>query len=426
MQKKQHKSNLNFPKNFLWGVATSAHQIEGNSDNNDWSLKALKKHSQNIKWAKNAQEKIPDAKQACQSWEKYKEDVELAKNLNCNLYRFSVEWSKIEPECGKFDQKAIEHYRDQIKQAKKANMQIMLTLHHFTNPIWFSQKKGWEKRSSLKYYLRFVKKIINEYENQVDYWITLNEPFGWTSCAYFMGIWPPFKKNYLLGYHVFNNLALAHKRAYKLIHKYYRNKGLQKPKVGFVNDLQSYSNYRKHSLLEQLKVYFIYNFSNHSFIKKSGKKYHDFFGVNYYYEMRVNKKTGMKMEQTFNAKDENRQLTDMEWLIYPRGIFDVLYDLNDYGKPFIIAENGIATKKDELRIRFIEEHLEEIYYAIKAGIDVRGYCYWSLLDNYEWAEGYRPKFGLVKVDLKTGKRTPKDSYKFYAKIIQDNGLYWNY
>jgi beta-glucosidase len=225
---------------------------------------------------------------------------------------------------------------------------------------------------------------------------------------------------------VFKNLVNAHKKAYKLIHQIVKNKFKQTAQVGIANDLQAYSNYRKHSLIEQIKVFFIYNLSNHIFYKFSGINTHDFLGVNYYFEVRTHKQIKSNHKNDFSVKHEQRPLTDTGWVIYPRGIYDVLYDLSDYQRPIYITENGVATNDDQLRIRFIKEHLEEIYYAIQAGIDIRGYCYWSLLDNYEWAEGYRPKFGLVAVDAKTQNRQPKVSAEFYAKTAQENDLWWNY
>ena len=148
--------------------------------------------------------------------------------------------------------------------------------------------------------------------------------------------------------------------------------------------------------------------------------------MNYYFEVRTHKQLKAKISGDFSVKHEQRVLTDTEWVIYPRGIYDVLYDLSDYDKPIYITENGVATNDDQLRIRFIKEHLEEIYYALQAGIDIRGYCYWSLLDNYEWSEGYRPKFGLISVDPQTFERQLKPSARFYAHIAKQNGLEWNY
>jgi len=417
---------LQFPDNFLWGTATSAHQVEGNCNNNDWSHQALKKHRAKIKWADKVLAKIPDAGPACDSWQRYAEDIKLAKQLNTRLYRFSLEWSKIEPQPGKFDSQAIQHYRDVLNFCRQQGLKTMVTLHHFTNPIWAAEFGAWQKRKMVNHYLRYVRKVVDELGDLVDFWITINEPGGYAFCSYKIAQWVPLETSTFKMLLVFKNLVKAHKRAYKLIHYLVKNKFKQTAQVGIANDLQAYSNYRKHSLIEQLKVYFIYNFSNHVFYKFSGLKTHDFLGVNYYFEVRTHKQLKAKISGDFSVKHEQRVLTDTEWVIYPRGIYDVLYDLSDYGKPIYITENGVATNDDQLRIRFIKEHLEEIYYAIQAGIDVRAYCYWSLLDNYEWSEGYRPKFGLISVDPQTFERRLKPSAYFYAQIAKQNGLEWNY
>ncbi len=420
------KKFLKFPDNFLWGTATSAYQIEGNCNNNDWSHQALKKYSHKISWAEKVIHDIPDAGIACDSWQRYQEDIQLAKQLNTRLYRFSLEWSKIEPHNGKFDQSALDHYKKVLQQCKQDGFKVMLTLHHFTNPIWTAEFGGWEKKIMVKYFLRYVKKVVTEFGDLVDFWVTINEPGGYAFLSYKLGRWVPLKTSQLKMMLVFKNLVQAHKKAYKLIHKIVKDKFNQSTQVGIANDLQAYSNYRKHSLWEQLKVYYVYNFSNHLFYKLSNISTHDFLGVNYYFEVRTHKQISSKIKHDISVKHELRHLTDTDWVIYPRGIYDVLYDLSDYHKPIYITENGIATQNDEVRIRFIKEHLEEIYYAIQAGIDIRGYCYWSLLDNFEWAEGYKPKFGLISVDPKTHDRQLKSSADFYAKISKENGLWWHY
>ena len=420
------KKFLKFPDNFLWGTATSAHQIEGGCNNNDWSHQALKKYINKIPWADKVIKNIPDAGIACDSWRRYQEDIELAKNLHIKLYRFSIEWSKIEPHNGEFDQTALNDYKKILISLKKEGFVIMLTLHHFTNPIWTAEFGGWEKKKMIKYFLRYTKKVVAEFGDLVDFWVTINEPGGYAFCSYGIGQWVPLKTNKFKMAIVFKNLIKAHKQSYKLIHHVIKDKFNKFPQVGIANDLQAYSNYRKHNLVEQIKVYFIYNFSNHLFYKLTNIKTHDFLGVNYYFEVRTHKQFNTKTKNDISVKHEDRHLTDTEWVIYPRGIYDVLYDLSDYKKPIYITENGIATEDDEVRIRFIKEHLEEIYYAIKAGIDIRGYCYWSLLDNFEWAAGYRPKFGLVSVDSKSQNRQLKASAKFYSKTAEANGLWWNY
>ena len=168
-------------------------------------------------------------------------------------------------------------------------------------------------------------------------------------------------------------------------------------------------------------------FFNHGFYILSGKKTHDFLGVNYYFQVRLMRRIRKKVDKVLrDPREEGRRITDTNWQVHPHGIYEVLIDLAAYKKPIYITENGIATEDDSFRRQFIHEHLEEIYYSIKAGADVKGYFYWSLLDNYEWAEGYRPRFGLVEVDLKTKDRKLKESGKYYSQIAKQNGIGLDY
>ena len=211
------KQFLKFPRGFLWGTATSAHQIEGGCDNNDWSRAALEKYKSRIKWADKAIKKIPDAGIACDSWNRYKEDIQIAKDLNTKLFRFSLEWSKIEPAKNYFDKKAIKHYRDVLKEAKKQGLKTMVGLHHFTNPIWTTEFNGWEKKKMVKHFLKYVKKVTEEFGDLVDFWTTINEPVGYAASSYALGIWPPMKKNIFKALLVFKNLGSAHKKSYKSV-----------------------------------------------------------------------------------------------------------------------------------------------------------------------------------------------------------------
>jgi len=416
---------LKFPKGFLWGTATSSHQIEGDCKNNDWSHDTFRQYKDQLTWMKEALEKIPDVSTACDSYNRYSEDFDFIEKMNNNCHRMSIEWARIEPQEGEFDQKAIEHYRKVLQDLKKRNVKVMLTLHHFTNPDWFILKKGWEKGRNRKYFLRYVEYAVENLGDLVDFWVTINEPDVYVFCSYFNGWWPPMKKSTLLGFKVFWNLAKSHKAAYSLIHKVVKEKFKKETEVGIANSLQAYSNYIKHKLFDQLQQYYLYKFSNHGFYILSRPKYHDFFGINYYFQVRLKRKYSFGKGSLSMQEDpavEGRRMTDMNWLVHPHGIYEVLVDLSTYGKPIYITENGIATEDDSFRKQFIHEHLEEIYYSIKAGADVKGYFYWSLLDNYEWAEGYRPRFGLVEVDFKTQKRKLKQSGQYYADIVKKNGL----
>lgn len=414
------KKFLHFPDNFLWGTATSSHQVEGDCHENDWSPDFFVKYKNKLSWCGQALEKIPPVNQACDHYKRYAEDFAILEKINTNAYRLSLEWARLEPQEGQWDREVLAHYRAMLLEIKSKNIKIFLTLHHFTNPGWLALKGGWTNPRAVKYFARYTRFVAEELGDLVDFWLTINEPVGYVYCSYLKGFWIPLRKNLFQGLRVFYHLSRAHRRAYKIIHQVLQTKFHCSAAVGFANDFQAYVNYIKHHFWGQWRVYFLYQISNHSFYHLTGQKCHDFLAVNYYYPVRLNRRAAS------SGLDEGRRATATNWLIYPHGLYGALIDLSVYQKPIYITENGIATDDDDLRARFIHEHLEEVYYAIQAGVDVRGYFYWSLLDNYEWADGYRPKFGLVAVDPLTQERRLKDSAHTYATIAKANGLWLDY
>lgn len=395
---------LIFPENFLWGAATSSHQVEGNNTLNDW-----------WEWEQKNQPKEKCSGEACDQYNRFKSDFKLIKDLGHNAHRLSVEWSRIEPEEGKFDLEAIQHYQEVLKTLKGTGVKVMLTLHHFTNPLWFSKKGGWESFKAPFYFERFIKTIVPEIKDYVDFWVTINEPgvYVWNGCL--VGIWPPAKKSKLSALLVNFNFVRAHKRAYKAIHNI-----IPDAKVGVAQNVQSYTAFHKHSLIEQLAVVFSDWTANHTFYSFT-KGHHDFLGINYYLHHRLMAKDGSIIPEVTDVTNFTKEVSDMGWEIFPEGIFDVLTDLSD-GIPIYITECGIATSNDDRRIRFLMQYLQEVYRAIQAGVKVKGFFYWSLMDNFEWADGFEPRFGLVDVDFKTQKRTPRPSALIYQDIIKNNGI----
>ncbi|MFH1281265.1 MAG: family 1 glycosylhydrolase, partial [Candidatus Omnitrophota bacterium] len=215
-----------FPQTFLWGAATSAHQVEGQNIYNDW-------------WQAEQRHLLKEASSlACKHYELYAEDFAIAKQLNHNCHRFSIEWSRIEPQEGSFQLLEIEHYRKIIMDLKSKGMEPVVTLHHFTNPIWFSQRGGWAKPKLQGYFLRFVNRIVNELADQVKFWITINEPLVYSSHAYLLGAWPPQECSLFKTAKVTLNLAKAHIQAYGIIHEIYRKKALTPPLVSIAANLQ--------------------------------------------------------------------------------------------------------------------------------------------------------------------------------------------
>ncbi|MFA4941166.1 MAG: glycoside hydrolase family 1 protein [Patescibacteria group bacterium] len=397
---------LKFPKGFLWGVSTAAYQIEGGIYN-DWS-EWEKSEARKRELEKNSKKHANFvAGLACDSYNKYKEDSDLAKKLNCNAYRFGIEWARIEPEKGKWSEKGVEHYREVLQDLKKKDLKIVLTLWHWTNPIWFSEEGGWANKKAVDYFSRYVKFVVNELGDLVDYWITLNEPMVHISNGYLVGIFPPNKKSPVKAYQVFKNLVKAHKVGYKIIHKRFSD-----AKVSFTNLTNFFEPARKWCLVEVLFAKLADWFWNGSFPRRT-KGYFDYIGLDYYFHDRIVWYPPFK-------KNKNQEVTDMGWEIYPEGIYWSLKSLSKFGKPIIIIENGLADADDKKRADFIINHLKYVHQAISDGIDVRGYFHWSLIDNFEWAEGFDPKFGLYKVDQKTCQRIARPSAKVYAEICKSN------
>lgn len=400
---------LRFPEGFYWGPATSSYQVEGGIINNDWASFAKASGAQGLG------ERIPFAGKACDHYHRFEEDFDIARKLSQNAHRFSIEWARVEPEEGRWNFEAVEHYREVLNALRKRHMEPFMTLWHFTLPLWLSQKGGWENKKSVEYFARYAEFLARQYGDLVKFWITLNEPLVYVGEAYLKKRWPPQRKSPRRANRVRKNLLRAHNEAYarlKEISKSFR--------VGVAKHFVHYVPARNDSFLDKQLVRVMENFE-HGFLKKIGKK-QDFIGFNYYrpVHLRFNvlKPGNFFMQELAPGGDT----TDMGWGIEPEGIYRILKKLKRYKKPIYITENGIADKKDEKRESFIKDHLAYVHKAIREGVNVKGYFYWSLLDNFEWTDGYGPKFGLVEVNFKTQKRTVRKSAYKYAKICRENGL----
>ncbi len=400
---KHDHATLNFPDEFLWGAATSAHQVEGNNIHSDW-----------WEWEQKHQPEEKRSGVACDEYNRFEEDFDLLKSLNHNAHRLSIEWARIEPEEGKFDYSAIEHYKQVLEALKKRDIKIMLTLNHFSLPLWIAKKGGWENFRAPAYFERYVKTVVSEIKDQVDLWVTINEPEILVYMDYIEGSWPPQKKSSLAVLKANWNLTRAHKKAYKTIHKF-----IPGAKVGIAQNVQTYEAFHMHSPIEQLGVVFSDIFANHLFHFLT-RGYHDFLGVNYYFHHRMECKNGL-LPKLVDVTAFSKDVSDMGFEIYPPGIFKILMDLSDH-LPIYITECGIATTNDDRRIRFLMQYLVEVHQAIRAGVDVRGFFYWSLLDNLEWEKGFEPEFGLIAVNRQTQERKVKPSALVYTDIIKYNGI----
>jgi len=393
---------LKFPNGFLWGSATSAYQVEGGIEGCDWA-------------------KVYPAGRACDHYNLYEEDFDLLKKLNQNAYRFSIEWSRIEPREGHFDEKELEHYWKILFALKLREIKTMVSLHHFATPSWLAEKGGWTNNQVIFYFSRFAERIFDEYQDLVDFWITINEPLNLASIGYLEGRWPPKKRNPILFFRVIKNQIASHKKIYEIFHKKKTD-----IKVGNAESYCFFEPANPKSFLDKFSARISHYFWNKYFLNKI-KKHLDFIGLNYYHHKKIEFPFLKRLQPTHHppamaSPYENKIVSDIGWEIYPEGIYWVLKELEKYKLPIYITENGLSDAKDKLRKNFIRDHLIWVHRAIQEGIDVRGYFHWSLMDNFEWEKGFESRFGLVEIDYKTLERKPRPSAFYYARICKENCL----
>lgn len=396
---------FDFPKDFFWGASTSAHQVEGENVNNDW-----------WQFEQNKEEAFRSGI-ACDHFRQFKKDFSLLEDLGHNTHRLSLEWSRLESVKGEWNKEAFDHYREVLLDLKRRGIKVFLTIHHFTNPLWLGAD-GWEKFSTPKLFVRFVKKVAEEFDGLVDYWITINEPMVFLYMGWWVGKWPPRKKfRYVTIIKVFLNLVRAHCLAYRAIKKI----SAKNTPVGIANNTQSFYSYDRRSILALLRTYLIEFATNHLFYLFTRLKYHDFLGMNYYFHHRVVRR-GLFRRYTLDPNLEQRERSDMGWELNPDGMFDTLLALNHYKKPIFITECGVATDSEHVRQRFLVNFLKQVHHGISAGVDVRGFFYWSFMDNFEWADGFTPHFGLVEIDYRTLERKPRPTAYLYRRVIRKNQI----
>lgn len=411
------ESKSKFPKRFLWGAATAAHQVEGNT-HNQWTVWEL----ENAKsLAVQADYQIDDY----DSWERvkrdaknptnyvsgklanhygrYKEDFDLLQKMNMNAYRFSVEWSRIEPNEGAWNVEAIAHYKEYALELKRRNIESIVTLFHFTLPVWFADMGGFERRSNVKYFTRFAEKIISELGTSIRYVITINEPEVYASESYYLAHWPPMLSNPFKLWRVINNLAYAHKQTAKAIH------GLNRRYKVSISKNTNYFYAGDNAWLSNLSAGIMQFFQDDYFIKRF-IKHCDFLGVNYYQSQRV---------YGYRIHNPETQQSDIQRQMSPGDIEYALERLwNKYHKPIMITENGLADSRDEWRKWWLTETLVGVQKALKRGVQIDGYLHWSLMDNFEWSYGKWPRFGLIEIDYLTGERRLRPSARWFGNVIK--------
>ncbi|MFQ3574392.1 MAG: family 1 glycosylhydrolase [Thermodesulfovibrionales bacterium] len=406
---------------FLWGVATSAFQLEG-SPHADWSS-----------W----DDLLCVRPDITNHYNCYKDDLQLLNDLGVNAYRFSVEWSRIQPRENTWDNSSLEHYKDIVSILVDNNITPMLTIHHFTHPLWFIKKYPWHEDSSIERFLIFTERVVKTLNN-VKYWITFNEPYVLFLGGYIEGCMPPGIKDVRLAVKALRNILVCHSKAYEIIHSY-----ISDANVSVAHNMAAFTPWHRYNPLDKLLSNLAKRFYNNSLIDafKTGilrikfpfsneiiqevpvKDKLDFFGLNYYTRMHLRFNPFKRMCVEIRHRDiEGLGLTDLGWEIHPKGLEKVIRSASTIGVPIIITENGIATKSSQKKIIYMKRHLDVVERCIKKGYDIRGYFYWSLIDNYEWLQGLDARFGLYTVDFKTLKRQPTSAAKYYSYLISSRRL----
>jgi len=415
-----------FPKGFLWGTATASHQVEGNNTNNNWYA-----------W-EEAGHTIDKSGLAADWWGgRWREDFDRAAETGQNAHRFSLEWSRIQPTPDTWDEEAIEKYRNMLRGLRERNMTALVTLHHFTDPLWVTEKGGWENDEIVALFEKFTRKMVDALKEYVTLWCTINEPNVYALSGYVQGEFPPGKKDIKLSMRVLGNMVKGHAAAYRAIHE------LQpEARVGYALHYRPMVPRVKWSPLDILMRNIRYEGVNMGFpsaistgVMRSpvgnqnipeAKGTQDYLGLNYYSVDTVwfdLMKSGELFSNGGYPKGADMSGTDFIANI-PEGIFTSLkwIERTYPNLPIIITENGVEDSADQMRPRYLAQHLHQVWRVVNFNWPVKGYFHWSLVDNFEWERGWTQRFGLWGLDLDTQKRIRRPSVDLYAEICKENGL----
>jgi beta-glucosidase len=432
---------MSFPKGFLWGAATAAPQIEGGylDDGRTPSI-----------WDIAPSDKVKNndtCHVACDHYHHWKDDVACMKELGLKSYRFSISWSRVIPAEGTVNAFGLQFYKDLVRELRRAGIEPLVTLFHWDLPVWVEKQGGWLSNKIIPLFAEYTRVVVEALSDQVTYWIPMNEPQCFIMNGYMQGAHAPFKHRYLALSRLTKNCLLAHAESVKTIRKHAKTP----PKIGIAMAAGSYipkddspeaeeAAYRKSFYDNRgtmsnrwwgdpiFKGMPVSAYGVYRTFRKDMPHYKcdmDFVGVNVYQPF-FEGSWGDKTPKDIAKENQS----SMGWVIDGRVLYyTIKFFYRRYGLPVMVTENGMADNdividgkvQDHKRIRFIKEYLAGLKRAVNEGIPVLGYQYWSLLDNFEWAEGYTPRFGLIHVDYQTQKRTLKDSALFYKEWIQSNG-----
>ncbi len=417
---------FHFPPDFRWGVATASHQVEGDNTNNQWWL-----WEQQEGRIKNGDK----SGAACDWWRNAERDFDQAAAMGLNAMRLSIEWSRVEVAPGRIDTAALDRYRDMVKALRERDIEPMVTLHHFSNPIWLEEMGGWLNPEVVSYFPRYVEQVVRALGEDVTLWCTINEPNVFIYQSYVGGIFPPGQKDMRTGFTVLKNMLTAHAAAYKLIHRLQPN-----AQVGLAHNLRFFDPADPRKPMDRLVAGIqdsCFNETtfkavwNGSWIPPLGfgpalglRRTLDWIGLNYYTRDLV--AFDPKASATAYGRaghSPNAEILDGDYgELYPEGMSRAIRRLSAMNIPIYVTENGIPDADDNQRPRALLLHLHQMWSAIQNNYPVMGYYHWTLTDNFEWAEGWQLRFGLIEMDPATQTRTPRPSADLYSAIARGNAI----
>lgn len=423
---------LPFPPHFLWGTASAAHHVEGNNTNNQW-------------WAFEQQPGAiwhgDKSRLACDWWANAEADFDRMAEMGLNAHRLGLEWSRIEPEPGRFDHAAIDRYREMLDGLHRRGMTPLVTLHHFTDPLWLTRMGGWENGASVALFRRYADFATRALGDLCDFWATINEPLVYIAQGWFLGNWPPRKNNFPVAMRVMRHLLFAHAEAYHAIHAHQPD-----AMVGYAKHVRLSTPFRKGNRLDRYAAGLRRWLFEHLWVaatddgwlrpplsvaRRDGRLANtlDYLGINYYTRDYIrftpNPASLFGEPEHLPGAEHSDAGRDGPFSQFePEGLYQVCQEVRRFRSdlPIYITENGVPDRDDDQRPRWLVAHLQELHRAIAAGCDVRGYFHWTFVDNFEWAEGWGLRFGLYALDPATQERTPRPSAEVYAAIAKANGI----
>jgi beta-glucosidase len=390
-----------FPEGFLFGSSTAAHQVEGGNFNNDWWAWEHAPYTSCVETSGDA----------IDHWHRYEEDFALLAELGQNAHRLSLEWSRIEPAPGEYSRAALDHYRRVLGCLEQLGLTAFVTLHHFTLPRWLAERGGWLAPDAVERFARYVERVAAHLGDLMPFAGTINEPQIVALMGYRAGWFPPGIRNPGLWRRATRQLIVAHDAAVAAV-----KSGRGNPQAGVClqlpafepawgNDAGCVAAYRE--LVAEMEDVYLEALTG------------DWVGVQYYTRQRVDPAAA----GGFAAAPDGAPLTQMGWEINPEGLHRAIVSAARAGLPVYVTENGIATADDDQRLAYMRDHLAQVARALADGVDVRGFFYWSSFDNFEWAEGYRPTFGMVGIDRSDGlRRVVRPSAQAYGALAAGGRL----